>query len=229
MATNNSTTTTSSKTGTVAASDLKDVVASTDEQNSTSVSQTTSPAGGVTTEVSNGKAPTTAPETPKVATTTAAPQNPPQPAKTEKTNTVTEKTMSVPAMYMQDYIKRYLDVNNGILDSPAKRKQAISCFQMIMMHALKNPNVDVLDQVTEFFSNPETRDRVLAETVALQGIENSSKDDQMKMSIFYQLFYSCTDPSRKSGKKSRTLNMEQARSVLKSDTLINYITQKFQL
>lgn len=226
MATTTSTNT-GSKTGTVAASDLKDAVTNTDPKQDAAVSQT-SPAAGVTTDVKDGQQP--APETPKTDTT-AAPQNAPtqQAAKTEKTNTTAEKTMSVAAMYMQDYIKRYMDVNNGILDTPAKRKMAISCFQTIMMHALKNPTVDVLDQVTAFFSGVDTRDRVLAETVALQGIENFSKDDQMKMSIFYQVFYHCTDPNRKAGKKARPLNLEQARSVLKSDSLINYLTQKFEL
>ena len=229
-ASNSQSTPTAQKTGTVAVSDLKDAVTSTDTREKDTVDQS-SPAGSVTTQVKDGQQPnTSAPETPKVHTT-ATPQNPPvqQSSKTEKTNTVTEKTMSVAAMYMQDYIKRYKDVNNGILDTPTKRKTANSCFQTIMLHALKTPTVNVLDQVTEFFSNPETRDRILAETMALQGIEAYSKHDQMKMSIFYQVFYHCTDPNRRNSKKSKTINLEQARSVLASDALINYLTQKFEL
>ena len=133
-------------------------------------------------------------------------------------------TPSVAALYMTEYINRYLTINNGYLETEVQRQKAIEAFRQIMRHALKNPEYAVLNQVSTMFSDPNTRTRVLSESVALQGIDRQSKETQMQMSIFYRIFFDCTEP----GKRPK-FNMDEIRNILKNDKLINYLIAKFNL
>lgn len=136
-----------------------------------------------------------------------------------------EKNESTASMYIRDYITRYLTINDGYLNTEAKRRQTIEAFRQICMYAIKHPEDAVLDQVVAFFADKETRKKVLSEEIALQGLQNYNRDEHMKISIFYRLFYDYTNPNRKKGSHP---NMEQVRSVFKSDAIVNFVTSKFQ-
>ena len=178
----------------------------------------------------NAEAPST--EAPKVET----PATPAKPAVTPKAVIVTPVKPAVapkaaepvaedsPAVkYMKDYIARYLEINNGDLSFEAKKKQAIDGFKRICNHAIANADKpEVLDLVLAFFK--ENRTKVLSEEVALQGIPAFNKTDQMRISVFYRLFFDYSNPERR--KKSQA-NMDQVRSIFGSDHLVNYISRKF--
>lgn len=135
------------------------------------------------------------------------------------------KNESTASMYIRDYITRYLTINDGYLSTEAKRRQTIEAFRQICMYAIKHPEDAVLEQVVAFFADKETRKKVLSEEMALQGLQNYNRDEHMKISIFYRLFYDYTNPNRKKGSHP---NMEQVRSVFKSDAIVNFVTSKFQ-
>lgn len=136
-----------------------------------------------------------------------------------------EKNESTASMYIRDYITRYLTINDGYLNTEAKRRQTIEAFRQICMYAIKHPEDAVLEQIVAFFADKETRKKVLSEEMALQGLQNYNRDEHMKISIFYRLFYDYTNPNRKKGSHP---NMEQVRSVFKSDAIVNFVTSKFQ-
>lgn len=136
-----------------------------------------------------------------------------------------EKNESTASMYIRDYITRYLTINDGYLNTEAKRRQTIEAFRQICMYAIKHPEDAVLEQVVAFFADKETRKKVLSEEMALQGLQNYNRDEHMKISIFYRMFYDYTNPKRKKGSHP---NMEQVRSVFKSDAIVNFVTSKFQ-
>lgn len=150
----------------------------------------------------------------------------PKPVVVEKTPvTTTAKVAEVPLAqkYMTDYIARYLSINDGILDSEAKKKQAIEAFKKICYHAVNNASdMTVLEMVLDMFK--KNRNRVLSEELALQGLQASDKSEQMKISVFYRLFYDYSNPKRKKG---ATVNMEQVRSIFGNDDIVNYLVRKF--
>ena len=179
------------------------------------------------------------------STTTVAPTPTPAPKVeapklTTKSDTISSPKKSVPlsapiegnkaknestaSMYIRDYITRYLTINDGYLNTEAKRRQTIEAFRQICMYAIKHPEDAVLEQVVAFFADKETRKKVLSEEMALQGLQNYNRDEHMKISIFYRLFYDYTNPNRKKGSHP---NMEQVRSVFKSDAIVNFVTSKF--
>jgi hypothetical protein len=197
-------------------------------ENTTTAPTSTSSAEVVDTpslETANTQAPSTA-TTPKPTIISTPKAKPVTVNKTPVTAATTSTdTMDIPLAqkYMKDYISRYLTINDGILDSEAKKKQAIEAFKKICYHAINNASdMVVLDMVLDMFK--QHRNRVLSEELALQGLHTSDKSEQMKVSVFYRLFYDFSNPKRKKGS---TVNMEQVRSIFGNDDIVNYLVRKF--
>lgn len=149
-------------------------------------------------------------------------------AESSKSTVTTEATeeanVDIRAEYMDSYIKQYLDVNDGYLDTDMKISLAIAKFKQVLQYSIDNPVAPVLDRLVKMFR--ENRERVLAEELALQGITKLPADMQMRLSIVYRLFFDYTAPVIK-GKKKYSPNLDIVRDVLKDDRLVNYCSEKF--
>lgn len=133
-----------------------------------------------------------------------------------------EKSKAV--LFMEDYIGRYLSINDGIIDNELKRKNILDMFRRICFHAVENAKEkQVLDLVYDFFKN--NRGKILSEEIALQGIDKLPTSEQMKLSVFYRLFYSATDPNKHP--KRSVPNFDVVRDVFNNDHIVNYFSGKF--
>ncbi len=133
--------------------------------------------------------------------------------------------LSADAKKVAQYIKDYLDFNNGnIMRSENDKIVAGRKFRDILFYGLDHPTTDVLDQIYKFFL--KNKNRILAPEIALPNTLTFDKVTCERINCLYTLFRSLTE------ERPFRLNVANTRLLLKSvdstkvDALLMYFDNK---
>lgn len=121
--------------------------------------------------------------------------------------------------YLADYITRYTEHQVKSIDDKQDVATSITLFGNIINFLLRYPELELLEQVVEFFR--KERGRVLNPKTALKGIAGLNPQSQHRYSMFYSLMIDATSPG---GLKRKNVNMKVLEEMFNHPGFIKLLT-----